>query len=342
MIGRIRGFVAEHRNAVLFLAALTCGAVAVLAGHRYLAGQLEAERARLAPKPPRLIDVVVARRDLGKGEAIGADSMALRRIPQEYVPSSAIQPPQFDGYVGMRLAHPLRSGEPLVASAIVGGDNLAFSSRVKPGIRALTIAVDEINSISGMLQPGDRIDLLFSARPPDGGRAQPLEATVPLFQNLLVLATGRQVRAGVDDRGGQRAFSSVTVEVEPEHAQRLVVAQRAGKLTAVLRNPDDHARFARRAIDIRQLLDLPAPAIAAAWQGPQIIVGGVGRVAAVASPGPVSPGSVSPGPISPGPVSPGPMPSTSRSAAAVSASDAAGPQAFIGTVSEPAHATRPR
>jgi len=278
---RIRSFVAGHRNALLFIAAVGCGAIAVLAGHGYLTGRLEAERNRLAPKPPRMTDVVVARRDLGKGDPISGETMALRKIPVDYVSSSAIRPDQFDAFAGLRLAHSLKSGEQLVSGAIVGGDSLAFSSRVKPGIRALTIAVDEINSISGMLQPGDRIDLLFSDRPPGPGSAMSPEATIPLFQNLLVLATGRQVRPGVEERGAHRGFSTVTVEVEPEPAQRLVVAQRAGKLTAVLRNPDDQVRLARKAIDVRQLLDTPVPV--AGRRPPQIIVGGVGRVAGHAS-----------------------------------------------------------
>lgn len=279
MMDRLRATLAAYRNTALFLAALACGGIAVVAGKGYLAEQLEAERARLAPKPARTRDVIVARHDLGKGDVVSAETMALRRIPEEYVSSSAVLPEHFDGFSGMRLAAPLRSGEQLVASSMVGGDNLAFSHRVKPGIRALTIAVDEVNSISGMLQPGDRIDLLFTARPPaeGDGRGQPPEATVPLFQGLLVLATGRQVRAGMDERGSARSFSTVTVEVEPEHAQRLVVAQRAGRLTAVLRNPDDPERMSRKAMDVRQLLGMRSPA-ADAGALPQVIVGGLGRV----------------------------------------------------------------
>jgi pilus assembly protein CpaB len=279
MIARLRSWVAGHRNTVLLLAALCCGAVAVQAGRSWLERQLEAERARLAPVPPKTVAVVVARQDLAKGDPIDARTMAIREIPQEFVSSSAVRPERFDAVNGLRLAAALRSGEQLLATAIVGGDQASFSQRVKPGIRALTIAVDEINSISGMLQPGDRIDLLFSARPPgrDGARGHDGEATVPLFQGLLVLATGRQVRAGVDERGAQRSFSTVTVEVEPEQAQRLVVAQRTGKLTAVLRNPDDSARMARRAMDLRQLLGV-APSLAAR-EGPQVIVGGLGRLA---------------------------------------------------------------
>jgi pilus assembly protein CpaB len=279
MMTRLGAALAAYRNTLLFLAALACGAVAVYAGKSYLAQQLEAERARLAPKPPRTRDVVVARHDLAKGDLVSAQTMALRSIPEEFVASSAVVPEQFDGFTGMRLATPLRGGEQLLAAAIVGGEHMTFSHRVKPGIRALTIAVDEVNSISGMLQPGDRIDLLFTARPPNGSEAggQAPEATLPLFQGLLVLATGRQVRAGVDERGAQRGFSTVTVEVEPEHAQRLVVAQRAGKLTAVLRNPDDPQRLPGNAMDIRQLLSMPS-AVAGISQAPQMIVGGLGRV----------------------------------------------------------------
>ena len=279
LLERLRAALSGYRNTVLFVSALVCGAVAVYAGKGYLAEQLEAERAKLAPRPSVARDVVVARRDLVKGEVVSAETMALRRIPEEYVSGSAVLPEHFDSFQGMRLAGPLRSGEQLVASAIVGGDNQAFSQRVKPGIRALTIAVDEVNSISGMLQPGDRIDLLFTARPPAeaDGRSQQPEATVPLFQGLLVLATGRQVRAGSDDRAAARGFSTVTVEVEPEHAQRLVVAQRAGRLTAVLRNPDDPQRMSRKAMDVRQLLGNAGPAVDA--HPPQLIVGGVGRLA---------------------------------------------------------------
>jgi pilus assembly protein CpaB len=316
MISRLRLQLSLHRNALLFMAALACGGIAVVAGRGYLDQQLAAERARLTPKPARTMDVVVARHDLGKGDVISAQTMALRRVPEEFVSSSVVRPAQLDSINGLRLATALRGGEQLVAAAIVGGDTLTFSHRVKPGIRALTIAVDEINSISGMLQPGDRIDLLFSARPPGeaaaGGQAP--EATVPLFQSLLVLATGRQVRAGVDERGSPRNFSTVTVEVEPEHAQRLVVAQRAGKLTAVLRNPDDSQRMARKAMDIRQLLELP-PAASGQGPGPQMIVGGLGRVPVYPSDRqdagePIDAGTTSAGPPSgaesvPRPASPG-------------------------------------
>ncbi|MDO4904523.1 MAG: Flp pilus assembly protein CpaB [Lautropia sp.] len=275
----------RHRNVLLMGAALVCGGIAVYAGSRYVNEQVQQERLRLAPPVQQTVDIVVARQDLDKGEVISADTMALRSVPAEFVPSHAVLPEQFDALVGQRLFVPMRSGEALSSMAVLNGDQLAFSSRVKPGIRALTISVDEINSISGMLQPGDRIDLLLTARPPSPmpGRQAEHESTVPLLQNLLVLATGRQVRPDVDDSGDDRHFSAVTVEVEPAQAQRLVVAQRAGRLTAVLRNPADDTPTAAAPLDIRHLFDVPNRPVVAPKRvvrrdyRPQIIMGGMGR-----------------------------------------------------------------
>lgn len=271
---------ARHRNLLLFIGALACAGVALTAGSHYLDDRLAAERARLAPPAVPMERVVVARRDLQKGDPVTADSVAIRPIPRQYASADALRPDEFDRHAGMRLLAPLRSGEQLLGSLVRGADSAGFSARLRPGIRALTITVDEVNSISGMLQPGDRVDLFFSARAPKPGARSPVaESTLPLLQNLLVLATGRQVRPGVEDRqpGGARAYSTITIEVPPLQAQQLVVAQRTGRLTAVLRHPDDRRLQEVRLMDVGELLGRsdkpPAPG-----RLPQIIVGGLGRL----------------------------------------------------------------
>jgi hypothetical protein len=148
-----------------------------------------------------------------------------------------------------------------------------------------------------MLQPGDRIDLLLTVRPaPVAGQVQP-EITRTVMQGVPVLATGRQSRALLaDEPGAGRPYTAITVEVEPDQALRLVVAQRSGRLTAVLRNPDDRATVAEPRLDVNALLGLPpaapptpaapppappAPTLAQAAPAPvEIIVGGRGPVPA--------------------------------------------------------------
>lgn len=276
-----------HRSTILFAMAVGFGALAVFGARGYIAEQLRIEKARLLPNQP-MVEVVVARRDLESGAAVGPESMALREVPADLVPGSAVRPDRFEHHVGAVLAQPMRSGEPLLASAIVGSDTGAFSTRIRQGIRAMSVLVDEVNSVSGMLQPGDRIDVMFTVRPPVApGQPPAQEVTTTLMQDLAVLATGRQVRAdGEDDAGLARHFTAITVEVTPQQAQELIVAQRTGKLTAMLRNPEDRRPLRTRALDLNTLLGVapPEPSRTVLQDaGPQIIVGGRGTLVAMPS-----------------------------------------------------------
>lgn len=289
------GIWSRHRSALLFVVALGFGALAVAGARGYIAEQVEHERARLATKQP-MTEVVVARRDLDRGAVVAPETMAVRAVPADVLPGSAVRPERFEQHVGARLAVPMRSGEPLLTGAIVGGDVGTFSSRIRPGIRAMSVLVDEVNSVSGMLQPGDRIDLLFTVRPP-GAPGQPpaQEVTGTLMQDLAVLATGRQVRAAAEGVGGGgveggsnalRHFTAITVEVSAEQAQRLIVAQRTGKLTAMLRHPDDRQPLRAPALDLNTLLGLAPPKAKreiVQASGPELIVGGRGNLAPVAT-----------------------------------------------------------
>lgn len=280
-VRRIAAYAARHRSVLLFGAALGFGALAVFGARGYLAERLAIERARLTPTQPT-VEVVVARRDLPPGAFVDPENMALRSVPADLVPGSAVLPEGFDEHLGARIALPMRSGEPLLTGAIEGADAAAFSNRVRPGIRAMSVLVDEVNSVSGMLQPGDRIDLLFTVRPPVAPGMPPAqEVTSTLMQDLPVLATGRQVRPDSAASNGVRHFTAITVEVSPAQAQELIVAQRAGKLTAMLRNPEDRQPLRPRTMDLNALLGIePLRRVATVPQafGPEIIIGGRGAL----------------------------------------------------------------
>jgi len=288
LVRRAGAVASRHRSGLLFAAALGFGALAVFGARGYLAERIEIEKARLVPSQAT-IPVVVARHDLEAGAVVEPESMAVREVPVDLVPGSAVRPERFDQHVGARIGAPMRSGEPLLTGAMVGADASTFSTRIRPGIRAMSVLVDEVNSVSGMLQPGDRIDLLFTVRPPSlPGTPPAQELTSTLMQDLAVLATGRQVRADKGDAAGMRHFTAITVEVSPSQAQELIVAQRSGKLTAMLRNPDDRQPLRARAMDLNALLGIEAPQRVVAVpkpMGPEIIVGGRGALVATASVG---------------------------------------------------------
>ena len=271
-----------NRSWVILVGAVIFGGLAVFASSRYISQTISSERAKLNPNV-EMIDVVVAKGALERGSNVGSENMAVRPVPREYVPGTAVTPEQFANIEGARLAVDMRPGEILLRGTLEGADSSTFATKVREGVRAMTVAVDEVNSLSGLLQPGDRIDLFFTARPPgrDGGSNRNNERTSLLMQNVLLLATGRQVRPAITDSsapGVSRSYSTVTVEASPLDAQRLILAQKAGSLTAVLRGPSDKSPLLAASMDSRDLFGARPVRVAGRVAGPnaEVIIGGRG------------------------------------------------------------------
>ncbi|MDY7575537.1 Flp pilus assembly protein CpaB [Actimicrobium sp. CCI2.3] len=226
--------------------ALTIGVGAALLARSFLSDQIASIEAR--GKGPT-VPVVVAKGDLSKGTVLSADNVAVRQVPREFAHSASVLPEQFPRIDGQPIAYGLKSGESVMWGLMEGKKVPTFSARVDAGHRAMTVPVDEINSISGLLEPGDSIDLIVSVD--HGGK----KITFPLLQAVQVMATGQ--RAVDDPRTGERRqFSTVTLDTTPEQAQNVIVAREAGKLTALLRNPADHAPMAGTRGDLAALLGL--------------------------------------------------------------------------------------
>ena len=269
---------------VLALVAVVAGTLAALGTHGYIDRALAEERDRLQPDIA-MVGVVVARRDLQPGDSVSAETMAVRQIPTDLAPSSGISTERFESYMGSTLALSVRSGEPLLTVAIAGSDAAHFSQRLRTGFRAITIAVDEVNALSGMLQPGDRIDLMLTARAADA-RNDGHDQTIVLMQDVLILATGRQVHPDLradseSSKSPERQFGAITIEVDPDRAQRLIVAQRSGRITAILRNPTDRGATPKASMDVNALLGGARVPSGSRWLiPPEMIVGGQGVVMA--------------------------------------------------------------
>ena len=221
-----------RKTAIVLAAALGMGLLAALGARSYLSNQMAQIEAL---GKGRMVEVVVAKFDLPKGQRLSSDNLAVRSVLGDQVHSLALRPEQFERVEGKALAFEARGGEPILWAMVEGSRAPTFSARVATGQRAMTVAVDEINSISGLLEPGDLIDLVVTLD--QKGR----QATFVLLQGVAVLATGQR---SVDDpkSGERRLYSTVTLDTDPQQARNIIVAREAGKLTALLRNPQDKAR----------------------------------------------------------------------------------------------------
>jgi pilus assembly protein CpaB len=227
-IAKIKSF-RPSKTWVVLGVALTIGLLAALAARSYLANRVADLEAKARGKN---VNVVVAKADLPKGTKLSSANLAVRPVPSDYAHSSSVLPDQFDRIEGQALAFNVKAGEAILWSLVEGKKVPTFSARVDAGRRAITVPVDEINSISGLLEPGDLIDLLVTID--QKGK----KITIPLLQSVRVMATGQR---SVDDpkSGERRLYSTVTLDTDPQQAQNVVVAREAGRLTALLRNPED-------------------------------------------------------------------------------------------------------
>ncbi len=264
-----------NKNWILLGVAIALGLGAMTLTNRVIKTRI-AELEADAKKGQETVRVVVAARDLQRGDALLAESVAVRKVPKEYVHHTAVRPEQFPAIERQRLAVPLRRGEVLLEAHTEGKGTSVFSATLKKGLRALTFEVDAVNSISGMLRPGDRIDLIYAAR---GGQANGnQDFALPLLSDVEVMATGQTVNKDRDHEKRERTYTTITLEVSPLDANRIILAKSGGRLTAVLRNPDDRERNATAPMSVASLLGLSAPTPTEKPQGRlvQYIIGGRG------------------------------------------------------------------
>ena len=185
--------------------------------------------------------ILVVSRDVQAGEILTLTHVAQRLVPVKFIPSQALTTASLDTIVGQRVLGAMKRGDPVLLGSLENAGFKPFSAELEQGRRAITFPVDEVNSFSGLLAPGDVIDLLYSIE------SQRKVSVRPILQQVMVLATGTTTRKQkVRDESGveqevDREFATVTLHVAPDQAQRIILAERTGTLTAMLRNPHDEA-----------------------------------------------------------------------------------------------------
>jgi pilus assembly protein CpaB len=223
---------------------------------------MEAEiKARSEQGMGATVAVVVPTKPLQPGTVLNDDVVAARDVPADFIYDDTITVAQFDSYKGQVLLRGVERGKPLRRADVreVFAD---FAGSLKPGTRAMTISVDENNSVSHMIEPGNMVDLFLLMPAGDegsGSSGNGNQTVVPFLDQIKVLATGQKVTH--DDpaaqNGGEhrRSYSDVTLEVTPTQAARLALGIEIGKIRAVLRSDKDKQQVDFESVSADNVLD---------------------------------------------------------------------------------------
>lgn len=260
------------KTGLILIAAVGFGIAAAFMSILYLKSREAAIVESLVGEEQQMIAVVVAKQDLKKGQQITPAQFAVRELPGEFVHSTAVVASSFNHLIGRYLVEDMSAGNSLLTSFVDESFPLDFSDLVKKGRRAMTIQVDTDASTAGMMRPGNRIDIYVNigtrvvgyeeesaadANLSAGGDFQkvamqlagklsgPSDVILPVLQDALVLATGRDAYAehldalGQPQRRSTTNYNSITLDVTPEQAALLALAQDKGDLIGILRNRHD-------------------------------------------------------------------------------------------------------
>lgn len=190
------------------------------------------------------VEVLVAKSDIGLGQAVKAEDVQWQRWPAETASSAFIRhdtnADAMNDVIGSIARAPFIIGEPIREQKLVKANGSGFMAAILPsGMRAISTEISPETGAGGFILPNDRVDVLLSKRDknPDRNGADIVNSEV-ILTNIRVLAIDQAPK----EKDGTNALigKTVTLELKPEQTETLARARQSGVLSLALRSIADN------------------------------------------------------------------------------------------------------
>jgi len=239
----------RSNNLIVLIVAVVLGGVAALLARNWLISHAQTAEAGT---------IVVAAAPLAFGAQLSAEN--LNEIPWSAgdLPKGAFVHKQDVLRDGRRMAlAAIARNEPILRDRITApGQRATLSTVLGPDKRAVTVRVDDVRGVAGFIQPGDRVDVVLIRTGSESKTGESYSDVI--LQAVKVLA--------IDQITGERTeqatiAKAVTLEVSAEDAQKILLGTNVGRLSLVLRQPDEAGDEVVRRVTERDLSTAPAPVV---------------------------------------------------------------------------------
>jgi pilus assembly protein CpaB len=177
-------------------------------------------------------EIVVAANDVMVGTKLEEHDVRLARFNQTSLPSGVFT--RKAQVVGRGVVLPISRGEFILPSKLAAENaGAGLPSLIPPGMRAVSVRVNDVVSVAGFVQPGTRVDVLLTGNPGASGERQ----TTTVLENVAVVAVGKSLERNAT--GDSQVAQVITLLVSPDDGQRLALAGQEGRIQLSLRNPLD-------------------------------------------------------------------------------------------------------
>ncbi|MGQ0637405.1 MAG: Flp pilus assembly protein CpaB [Planctomycetaceae bacterium] len=235
------------KSLVLLAMAVGCGLVAMLGVQQILSGEKS--------KPKDTVPVLVAKQEISPGLRLDPAQVAFEEWPRESVPQGAVtDAAQYEDRALKVRSYP---GDVILVAKLGEKGEYGASTSIRKGLRVVTVPVNMTTVHSGMIRPGDRVDVLVTytiRRPgtPETSRTK----TVLEYIEVFAIDRIREGEGGEANKGAKA--ENLSVLVTPEQAHVLMLAANKGKLQMALRNSSDKDQAKVAAVDDKIFDDLKA------------------------------------------------------------------------------------
>ncbi len=226
---------------------------------------IDGKESEVIQKYGKSMPVVVAKTDIQELEIIDDTKVTIQSISQNFVAPGAINDIK---EVSNTLATvPIKKGEQITAPRITQpGVRTGLARQVSQGKRAVSIQISGANAVSNLIKPGDRVDIVGLVDPQGGKKSSIRVKTI--LQDVLVLATGMSMTNAIPmveklvanetkkiNLNRYTEYSSMTFELSPYEAQKLIYMTSQMQIYLMLRNNDDKQNVRIASTKIFDLLD---------------------------------------------------------------------------------------
>lgn len=202
-----------------------------------------------------LVPVLVANMDIPAYTKLDSAMVTYIKVPKKFVQPSAVTSAES---IKKRVTLiPLLKGEQILSTMLSDkGQSAGLALKIRKGFRAVSVGVDAITGVSGLIRPGDKVDVLGTFDIGDGNTTLE-KRTFTVLQNINVLAVGQDLGAeslvreafeaesaeDLDKRvsslrqtakRNHQEMETITLLVDPMQVQRIVLTQEIGELSLAL------------------------------------------------------------------------------------------------------------
>jgi len=238
------------KNGVALLVALVLGILGFAA--MYLVLSRQSERVGAGHESAALKRVIVARKSLPAGTKLAGAHLDTRPVAADSATSLHIDESQIATVLGRILQAPVREGEPILLPALQSGGTSGAreieGQLHEPDRLAIAIEVDLAQSLAGLIQPGQKVDVIGTfdvkllqllGNEVKGDSKDTITRTILLMQNRTVLAVDVITQSRYEGDPKQTTKHVVTLAVTSEEALKLALLQAKGMPHLALRHGGD-------------------------------------------------------------------------------------------------------